>query len=103
MNTVIGEPTRRRRWRTGCATGLVPQALLLAYLLLRLAALPHNQEELQSLQLLVLPDIIIVPVCLTVGAACLLARRTRPFGTGFLIGTAAGSVTFTVVLFALTS
>lgn len=103
MNTVIGEPTRWRRWRTGCATALVPQALLLAYLLFSLAHTPHIQEELQVLQLLLLPDVIIVPVCLTVGAACLLARRTRPFGTGFLIGTVTGSVTFTVALFALTS
>jgi hypothetical protein len=90
-------------WRLGLATGAIPQALLLLFLLYRLSIYWNNPEERPWLVLLLLANLYVIPVCYVVAGVCVFRRgAVRNFRIGVLVGSTVAAVVFSAICLATT-
>ena len=95
---VLAPVPGRHAFRTGAATGAVPQALLcVAAISVFLAANDPADPVLYGLFPVLGAFLIVGLLSLAVGALCLLGERARLFGKGVLLGTALGALPFALL------
>jgi hypothetical protein len=93
----------RREWRFGLAAGVVPQALLLVYLLSRLMVFRDDADERAYLVLLLFANVTIIPLCYVAAGLCfLLGGAIRNFGVGLFVGSTVAAGVFSAICLAAT-
>lgn len=87
--------TQSRRRMLGAAIGALPQLALLAMLILIIVTASDGTPHARAFGiLLVLPELMIVPIALTIGLVCLSVPAANRFGRGIVDGTLISTAVF---------